>query len=67
VIETERLLIRRWQARDCAPFAALNADPEDGALPEARLPRGIRGGVGPMRMVVPGVGAAGLAAANGAP
>jgi len=28
MIETERLLLRRWQARDRAPFAALNADPE---------------------------------------
>jgi RimJ/RimL family protein N-acetyltransferase len=25
---TERLLLRRWRARDRAPFAALNADPE---------------------------------------
>ena len=28
MIETERLILRRWQARDRAPFAALNADPE---------------------------------------
>lgn len=28
MIETERLVLRRWQARDRAPFAALNADPE---------------------------------------
>jgi RimJ/RimL family protein N-acetyltransferase len=27
-IRTERLLMRRWQRRDRAPFAALNADPE---------------------------------------
>jgi RimJ/RimL family protein N-acetyltransferase len=28
VIETGRLLLRRWEPRDRAPFAALNADPE---------------------------------------
>jgi RimJ/RimL family protein N-acetyltransferase len=28
VIETERLLMRRWQDSDREPFAALNADPE---------------------------------------
>ena len=28
VIETDRLILRRWTARDLAPFAALNADPE---------------------------------------
>ena len=27
VIETERLLLRRWRPEDRAPFAALNADP----------------------------------------
>lgn len=27
-LETERLLLRRWQPEDRAPFAALNADPE---------------------------------------
>ncbi len=26
-IETERLILRRWQAGDVAPFASLNADP----------------------------------------
>ena len=28
MIETGRLLLRRWEPRDRAPFAALNADPE---------------------------------------
>lgn len=28
MIETERLLLRRWAPRDRAPFAALNGDPE---------------------------------------
>jgi len=28
MIETERLLLRAWQASDEAPFAALNADPD---------------------------------------
>jgi RimJ/RimL family protein N-acetyltransferase len=28
VIETERLVLRRWQDRDLEPFAELNADPE---------------------------------------
>ncbi len=28
VLETDRLILRRWQPRDRAPFAALNADPE---------------------------------------
>ena len=28
VIETARLLLRRWQVCDREPFAALNADPE---------------------------------------
>jgi RimJ/RimL family protein N-acetyltransferase len=28
VVETERLLLRRWRAEDRAPFAAINADPE---------------------------------------
>ena len=28
MLETERLILRRWEARDLAPFAALNADPE---------------------------------------
>ena len=27
-LRTERLLLRRWQPRDRAPFAAMNADPE---------------------------------------
>lgn len=27
-LRTERLLLRRWQLSDRAPFAALNADPE---------------------------------------
>jgi RimJ/RimL family protein N-acetyltransferase len=37
MIETARLLLRRWEARDRDPFAALNADPEvmgnPGTLP----------------------------------
>jgi RimJ/RimL family protein N-acetyltransferase len=28
VLRTDRLLLRRWQDRDRAPFAAMNADPE---------------------------------------
>jgi RimJ/RimL family protein N-acetyltransferase len=28
VVQTERLLLRRWREADLAPFAALNADPE---------------------------------------
>ena len=28
MIETERLILRDWEERDRAPFAALNADPE---------------------------------------
>jgi len=28
VIETERMLLRRWRPEDAAPFAAVNADPE---------------------------------------
>ena len=28
MIETARLLLRRWEERDRSPFAALNADPE---------------------------------------
>jgi RimJ/RimL family protein N-acetyltransferase len=28
MIETERLVLRRWEKRDRGPFAALNADPE---------------------------------------
>ena len=28
LLETDRLILRRWAARDLAPFAALNADPE---------------------------------------
>ncbi len=28
MIETERLVLRRWQEKDREPFAALNADPE---------------------------------------
>lgn len=28
MIETERLILRRWRASDRAPFAAMNADPE---------------------------------------
>ena len=27
VIETDRLILRRWQASDAEPFANLNADP----------------------------------------
>ena len=27
-LETERLIMRRWQESDRAPFADLNADPE---------------------------------------
>jgi RimJ/RimL family protein N-acetyltransferase len=39
VIETARLLLRRWEARDRDPFAALNADPEVMGNP-GTLPRG---------------------------
>ena len=39
MIETERLTLRRWQARDFAPFAALNADPEVRAYFPAVLSR----------------------------
>jgi RimJ/RimL family protein N-acetyltransferase len=28
MLQTERLILRAWEARDLAPFAALNADPE---------------------------------------
>ena len=28
ILETERLVLRPWAARDLAPFAALNADPQ---------------------------------------
>ena len=28
MLETDRLILRRWEARDLAPFAALNADQE---------------------------------------
>jgi RimJ/RimL family protein N-acetyltransferase len=28
VLETDRLILRRWTRRDCAPFARLNGDPE---------------------------------------
>ncbi len=28
MIETERLVLRRWRGADCAPFAAINADPQ---------------------------------------
>ena len=28
MIETERLILRSWEPRDAAPFAAMNADPE---------------------------------------
>ena len=28
MIETDRLILRRWRAADLAPFAAINADPE---------------------------------------
>jgi RimJ/RimL family protein N-acetyltransferase len=31
MLETGRLILRRWEARDLAPFAALNADPEVAA------------------------------------
>ena len=34
MIETARLLLRRWEARDRDPFAALNADPEVMGNPE---------------------------------
>jgi RimJ/RimL family protein N-acetyltransferase len=30
LIETERLILRRWRAADLAPFAAMMADPEVG-------------------------------------
>ena len=35
MLETERLILRRWQPRDRAPFAALNADPEVMDFPPA--------------------------------
>jgi RimJ/RimL family protein N-acetyltransferase len=38
-IETPRLLLRGWEARDLAPFAALNADPEVMAFFPATLSR----------------------------
>ena len=38
-IETERLLLRRWQPRDRAPFAALNGDPETMRFFPATLDR----------------------------
>lgn len=28
ILETERLVLRRWRAQDLEPFAAMNADPE---------------------------------------
>jgi ribosomal-protein-alanine N-acetyltransferase len=28
LIETERLLLRRWQEKDSAPFAEISADPQ---------------------------------------
>jgi RimJ/RimL family protein N-acetyltransferase len=28
MMETERLILRRWREEDCAPFAAMSADPE---------------------------------------
>lgn len=39
MIGTERLLLRRWQERDLAPFAALNADPQVMALMPRLLDR----------------------------
>ena len=39
MIETERLLLRRWEGRDRAPFAAINADPEVRAYFPAVLSR----------------------------
>ena len=39
MIETDRLRLRRWEPRDLAPFAALNADPEVMALMPRRLDR----------------------------
>jgi hypothetical protein len=44
VLETECLVLRRWEASDLAPFAALNADPSDdfdhpGLQPGHRLRR----------------------------
>lgn len=39
MLETERLLLRRWRAADLAPFAALNADPEVMEHFPARLSR----------------------------
>ena len=38
-IKTERLLLRRWQPRDRAPFAALNGDPETMRFFPATLDR----------------------------
>jgi RimJ/RimL family protein N-acetyltransferase len=40
VIRTDRLLMRRWQESDRAPFAALNADPEIMRYFPAMLDRG---------------------------
>lgn len=39
MLETERLLLRRWRPADLAPFAALNADPEVMEHFPARLSR----------------------------
>jgi RimJ/RimL family protein N-acetyltransferase len=40
VIETERLLLRRWRASDREPFAALNADPRVRRFFPSLLSRG---------------------------
>jgi len=39
LIDTERLVLRRWRAEDRAPFAALNADPRVMELLPQRLDR----------------------------
>jgi ribosomal-protein-alanine N-acetyltransferase len=39
VLETDRLVLRRWRPRDRAAFAAINADPEVMAHFERRLSR----------------------------
>ena len=39
MIETDRLTLRRWEPRDLAPFAALNADPQVMALMPRLLDR----------------------------
>jgi ribosomal-protein-alanine N-acetyltransferase len=38
-LKTERLLLRRWRASDCEPFAAINADPRVMELLPSKLTR----------------------------